>query len=259
MGEFVSAGDISTIPRLTHTEFDYIMWRLRCRGVLLMAMAWTVVDGSRPGPPKLPSGISEEMIEEGLSNSEARILRKHDQEIQEWETKDRLGSYIILSTVDDVFRAYVSDMSSSEAWRALENYAKVQYSGINALDLKEELVRMKYQPGSSMSDHLHQMWVLQEKLALVDMAFSDKAYADIMMMSLPTDQYEWQDLVVRLIATKDYTSSLIRIRLVQEAIRINAARESSEVRNGGKMTPRARGRNQNRNRRRKGGDQAASR
>lgn len=197
-----------------------MVWRF-CTGDLVIP--------SRPSPsPAIPTGAT--------IGEQTALKREHKDDLRSYEdalTRNDKAIGIIKEHIAPEQNNFIESLTTAkEVWDKLKAVHAGTSTGMDAFYTKRGMMEKRYSEGDDMSDHLNFFTLENKKLSDKD-AFSDLFLAQLMLMSLPRDNANWETLTVVLLSSATDTAPLttlnVSTRLMQEWKRLTAPDEGESA------------------------------
>ena len=125
---------------------------------------------------------------------------------------------VIMTKIEPSEYSGLENKSAKEVWDALKARHADTHTGVAAFFMKVGMLQKKYTDGDDMNTHL--TFFTLENRKLRNNAFDDEFLAQLMLMSLPQDNVNWNTVTIVLLQstsdTKKLKTSDVTTRLMQE-------------------------------------------
>ena len=136
-----------------------------------------------------------------------------------WDAMHLKTSAYIRCFIDmSLYNNFCDETKANELWRKIESMFQTK-NALNRVSVFRKLVRLRYQDGSSMAEHLNTFQGLISQTVSLDIPLANEVLTLLLLGSLPDS---WETLVVTLgTATqqKDLTLDMLKSNLLHEEAR----------------------------------------
>jgi gag-polypeptide of LTR copia-type/GAG-pre-integrase domain/Zinc knuckle len=172
-----------TMIKLTSSNYD--IWKSRMEDLLYCKDAYAPLTGMKP------VDTSDEV----------------------WKVSNRKIIALIRQCVDDSVYHHISiEIDAKDLWEKLESLYERKTAQNKAFYIKK-MVNMKYQEGSSVSDHLSQFQDCVNRLSTMKMVLDEELQPLILLSSLPDS---WETLVVSL--SNSVPNGIVTLAMVKDSM-----------------------------------------